>query len=136
MVDADAIRAAGQIEPALRLDAGADREHEQRVAARVGHVAPRPRAAVIGAGHVRWSDARGSSSQDPAARVAQLDDPLAAEQDHAAPARQRGDVARRPLRRGQLGDVGRAAACKHGDRGGGHCAQRGPSAGDERGAVI
>jgi hypothetical protein len=113
VVEADAIRTAGQVEPSPRLDAGADREHEQRVAARVGHVAPRRRCATVQARDVRRAHAGRRTPDGPTARVAQLDDALAAQQDHAAPARQRGHVARRAGRRRQLADRRRAAA---GDR--------------------
>jgi hypothetical protein len=113
MVDADAIRSAGQVEPAPRLDPGADREHEQRVAARVGDVAPRPPGPAVDAGDVRGSKARGGARDDPPARVAQLDDALATQQHHAAPAGQLGDVAGRSRGGRKLRHAGRAAPGKH-----------------------
>jgi hypothetical protein len=109
MVNADAIRPSGQVEPPLRLDRGADREDEQRVAARVGDVAPRPRGRAVDAGDVRGADARRSTADDPPARVAQLDDPVAPEQHHAPSPGQRGDVAVGPGGRRQPRDAGRAA---------------------------
>jgi hypothetical protein len=109
MVHADAIRPTRQVEPPPRLDPGTDREHEQRVAARVGDVAPRPAAAGVDARDVRGADARGSTGDDPPARVAQLDGALAAEQHHAASAGQLGDVAGRSRGRRELRHAGRAA---------------------------
>jgi hypothetical protein len=110
VVEAEAIRTAGKVEPAGRLDAGADCEHEQGVAAGVGHVAPRPARGAIHAGDVRRSDAGRSAADAPPARVAQLDGALACEQDDAAPAGERGDVARRPDRWRQLAHRSRATA--------------------------
>lgn len=94
MVEAEAIRTSGKVQPARRLDAGADCEHEQGTAAGVGHVAPRPARGAIHAGDVRRSDAGRRAADAPPARVAQLDGALASEQDDAAPAGEHGDLAR------------------------------------------
>lgn len=135
MVDGDAIRAAGQVEPPPWLDAGTDREHEQRVAARIGHVAPRSLTAAVDAGHVRRPDARRRSSHDASGRVAQLDDALAAEQDHAAPACEGGDVTRGALGRGQVRHTGRAAPGERAERADRQRCMQSPGARDERGTV-
>jgi hypothetical protein len=117
VVEADAIRTAGQVEPSPRLDAGADREHEQRVAARVGDVAPRRRRAAVQARDVRRPQAGGGAAEPPAARVAQLEDALAAEQSDRPSAGQGREVARRTGRRGQLRERRRAAARQRHQRG-------------------
>jgi hypothetical protein len=108
MIEAEAIRTAGKVVPPPRLDAGADCEHEQGVAARVGHVAPRPGGGAIHAGDVRRPDAGRRAADGPSARVAQLQDALASEEDDATPARERGDLTRGAGRRRQLVHGGRA----------------------------
>ena len=60
-VEREAVRAARQVVAAHRLDAGADREDEQRVAPRVGHVA-RP---AIEAGDVGRAEARRRAPDPP-----------------------------------------------------------------------
>jgi hypothetical protein len=110
VVEADAIRAAGQVEPPPRLDAGADREHEQRLAAGVGHVAPRGRGAAVQAREVRRADAGRRAAEAPPASVPQLENALAAEQRHRAAPRQGGHVSGGAGRRRQPSDAGRSAA--------------------------
>jgi hypothetical protein len=117
VVEADAIRPAGQVVPPPGLDAGADREHEQGVAARVGHVAPRRRRAAVQARDVCRAKAGRRAADEPAARVAQLEDALAAQQDHRSPVRQSRGLAGRPCRRGQLAHAGRPAAGERPQRG-------------------
>jgi hypothetical protein len=113
VVEGDAIRTAGQVQPTPRLDAGADGEHEQRVAARVGDVAPRRRNTVVHASEVRRADAGRRAAEEPAAPVAQLEHARAAEENDAAPAAQRRDVARAADGRRQLLHARRAAAREH-----------------------
>jgi hypothetical protein len=120
VVEADGIGTAGQIQAPSRLDAIAHGEHEQRVAARVGDVAPRRRDAVVQAGDVRRADAGRRAAEHTAARVAQLEHASAAEEDDAAPSGQRRDLARGPGRRRQLVHARRAAAGEHE-----HCADPG-----------
>jgi hypothetical protein len=110
VVQADAIGAAGQIEPPPRLDARAHREHEQRVSARVGHPAPGRRRAAVQAREVRGADAGRRAAEHQPACVAKLEHALAAEQDHAAPVQKRRDLASRTDRRGKLLRRRRAAA--------------------------
>jgi hypothetical protein len=116
MVEADAIRAAGQVEPPPRLDACPDREHEQRFTAGVGHVAPRDRRAMVHAGDVRRPDAGGRAAQAPSARVAQLEHALAAEEHDAASTTQPCHLTRGAGRRRQPLHGGRAAARERGRR--------------------
>jgi hypothetical protein len=117
VVQPDAIRPAGQIEPAPRLDAIAHGEYQQRVPARVGDPAPRRRRAAVQARDVRGPDAGRSAAEQPPACVAQLEHALAAEQDDAAPAQERRDLASRTDRRGKLLRRSRAAAEQHRRRG-------------------
>jgi hypothetical protein len=125
VVQSDAIRPTGQIQPSPRLDAAAHGEDQQRVPARVGHPAPRRRCSAIQARDVRGTDASGRAAEDPSARVAQLERALAPEQDDAAPAGERSDLARRADRRRELIDARRSAAGQHRrrgteEKGGGH----------------
>ena len=110
LIDPDAIRATGHVVAPRRRDAVAHREDQQGVAARVGHVAPRPHRRAIDARDLAGPDACGRSCETPSARVAQLEHALAAQQHHRPPTGQLGDVARRARRRRQLPDSGRAAA--------------------------
>jgi hypothetical protein len=113
-IDREALGIAGEVEPPRRLDPGADSEDQQGLTARIGHVAPRRRAAIE-TREVRRSHAgRGASCAVPA-RVAQLEDTLAAEQRDAAPVGQARHGPGRPGRRGELAHSRRAAA--------GECAQ-------------
>jgi hypothetical protein len=116
VVEVDAIRAAGQVEPPPRLDACPDREHEQRFTAGIGHVTPRDRRAMVHAGDVRRPDAGGRAAQVPPARVAQLYHALAPEEHDAASTTERGHLTRGAGRRGQPLHGGRAAARKRGGR--------------------
>jgi hypothetical protein len=113
MVEADGIGAAGEVQPPPRLDPVAHGEHEQRVAARVGDVAPRRRDTAVDAGDVRRPDAGRRAADEPAARVAQLEHALAAEEDDAAPTGQRRGLARGTDGRRQLVHARRAAAGEH-----------------------
>jgi hypothetical protein len=117
VVEADAVRPAGQIEPPPRLDARAHGEDEQRVAARVGHPAPGRRRAAVQAREVRGADAGGRATEHPPAPVAQLEHALAAEEHDAAPVRERRDLASRTDRRGKLLRRSRAAGDEHCRRG-------------------
>jgi hypothetical protein len=119
VIEAEAIRTAGKVVPPPRLDAGADCEHEQRVAAGVGHVAPRPGGGAIHAGDVRRPDAGRRAAEAPSARVAQLAGALASEEDDAAPAGERGDLARGADRRRQLVHGSRATRRHAGEDQGG-----------------
>jgi hypothetical protein len=116
MVEADGIGAAGEIQPPPRLDPVAHGEDEQRVAARVGHVAPRRRDTAVQAGDVRRPDAARRAAEEPAVPVAQLEHTLAAEENDAAPTGQRRDLARGTDGRRQLVHARRAAAGEHEDR--------------------
>jgi hypothetical protein len=116
VVEADASGTAGQVEPPSRLDPVAHGEHEQRVAARVGDVAPRRRCAAVQAGEVRRADAGRGVAEEPAARVAQLEHARAAEEDDAASTGQRRDLACGAYGRRQLADTRRAAAGEHEQR--------------------
>jgi hypothetical protein len=116
VVEADAIRPAGQVEPPPRLDACPDREHQQRFTAGVGHVAPRDRRAMVHAGDVRRPDAGRRAAQAPSARVAQLEDALAAEEDDAASTAEPGDLTPGAGRRGEPVDGRRATARERGHR--------------------
>jgi hypothetical protein len=102
VIDAEAIRTAGKVVPPPRLDAGADCEHEQGVAAGVGHVAPCPAGGPIHAGDVRRPDAGRRAADAPAARVVQLEDALASQEDDAAACGERGGLARGADGRWQL----------------------------------
>jgi len=102
VIEAEAIRTAGKVVPPPRLDAGADCEDEQGVALGVGHIAPCPGGGAIRAGDVRRPDAGRRAADAPAARVAQLEDTLASEEDDAAASGERGDLARGAARRRQL----------------------------------
>jgi hypothetical protein len=82
-VDGHGAGIAGEVEPASGLDPRAHREHEQRLAARIGDVAPRRRPAIE-AGDVRGPHAGRRTADAPPARVAQLDHPLATEENDAA----------------------------------------------------
>jgi hypothetical protein len=117
VVDAKAIRAAGQVVPPPRLDARAHREHEQGVVARVGHVAPGPRGGAIDAGDARRADARRRAAQEPSARVAQLEDALAAVEDDGSPVGERDHFARPPGGRRKLVDRFRTAPGERHQRG-------------------
>jgi hypothetical protein len=110
VIQADAIRAARQIEPPRRLDARTHREDEQGVAARIGHPAPRRRRTTVQARDVRGAQAGRRAPDQPSARAAQLEDPVAAEQHDRPSMPQRGDVAGRADRCGQLTNGRRAAA--------------------------
>jgi hypothetical protein len=113
VVEADGIGAAGEIQPPPRLDPVAHGEHEQRAAARVRHVAPGRRDTAVQAGDVRRPDAGWRAADEPAARVAQVEHALAAEEDDAAPAGQRRDPSPGTDRRRQLVHARRAAAGEH-----------------------
>jgi hypothetical protein len=95
VVQADAIGPAGQVEAPPRLDTRAHGEHEQRIVAGVGHVAPGGRRAAVQARDMRGAHAGGRAAQHPSVGAAQLEFARAAEQDHAAAAAQRGDLAGR-----------------------------------------
>jgi hypothetical protein len=116
VVEADGIGAAGEIQPPPRLDPVAHGEHEQRVAARVGDVAPRRRDTVVEAGDVRRADAGRRAAEEPAVRVAQLEHALAAEEHGAAPTGQRRDLSPSTDGRRQPVHARRAAAGEHEDR--------------------
>jgi hypothetical protein len=116
VVDPDPIRPAGQIEPARRLDPPAHGEDEQRVAARIGHPAPRRRHAVVEARHVRRTKAGWRPAEQSTSGVAQLDRALAAEQDDAAAVPERRHVARGSDGRGQAIERRRSAAGQHAER--------------------
>jgi hypothetical protein len=108
-VDGHGAGIAGEVEPASGLDPRAHREHEQRLAGRVGDVAPCRRPAIE-AGNVPGPHAGRRTADAPPANVAQLDHPLATEEDDAAAIGEVGHRARRPSRRRQLAHGGRAAA--------------------------
>jgi hypothetical protein len=108
-VDGHGAWIARKVEPASGLDPRADREHQQRLAARVGDVAPRRRPAIE-AGDVRGPHAGRCTPDAPPALVAQLDHPLATEEDDAAAIGEVVHRARWPSRRRQLLHGGRAAA--------------------------
>jgi len=110
LVHADAIRAARQVEPARRLDARTHGEHEQRVAARIGHPAPRRRRPAVHARNVRGAQAGWRAADEPSARIAQLEHPVATEQHDRPSMLQAGDLARRADRWRQLINGRRAAA--------------------------
>jgi hypothetical protein len=117
VVEGDAIRTSAQVEAPPRLDAcHTNREHEQRVAPGVGHVAPRGRRAMVDARDVRRPNARGRAAQAPSARVAQLEHALAAEEHDGAPATERSDLTREAGRRRQPVAGRRAAARDRGHR--------------------
>jgi hypothetical protein len=117
VVEADAIRTSAQVEAPARLDAcHTNREHEQRVAPGVGHVAPGGRRAMVHARDVRRPNARGRAAQAPSARVAQLEHALAAEEHDGAPTTERGDLTRGAGSRRQPVDGRRAAARERGHR--------------------
>lgn len=109
VIQADAIRTPRQVEPARWLNARTHGEHEQRVAARIGHPAPRRRCSAVQARDVRGAQARWRAAEEPSARVAQLEDPLATEQHDRPSMLQGGHLARRADRTRQLTNGRRAA---------------------------